>query len=240
MPRGSKKCLPDCLCDRHLGRGGQAKGSIPWNKGKPGTQQAWNKGRLVPEMQKAKQKATWTAWFEGLDDKTRKEVYGREQTPELRRRLSKALKGNQVLSDLMTERRRDQPEKFRGGGQFKAGRRSDLDNLYVRSKWEANYARILNVRLSLGEISEWQYEPRRFMFDDINRGTRSYLPDFWIRYPDGHEEYHEVKGWWTPRAKTAVKRFLKRYPEYTLVIVEKAQYKDLTLQYSELISEWEK
>ena len=59
----------------------------------------------------------------------------------------------------------------RGSG----GRRDDLDGLFVRSSWEANYARYLNWLVKLGEIKGWEYEADTFAFDKIKRGTRFWL-----------------------------------------------------------------
>src|SRR3990172_2886201 len=54
-------------------------------------------------------------------------------------------------------------------GSAKGGTRTDL-GFYVRSSWEANYARYLKWLQSNGEIIEWHYEPDTFNFDSIKRG----------------------------------------------------------------------
>ncbi len=125
----------------------------------------------------------------------------------------------------------------RGQVRSKAGKREF--GVYVRSRWEANYYRYLQLLKDRGDILEFGYEPERFMFTSIQRGTRSYLPDFRVEWADGRVEYHEVKGYWTSQARTAVKRFAKFYPQHTLVIIEKAQYDEFTVEYKDQIPEWE-
>ena len=118
------------------------------------------------------------------------------------------------------------------------GFRSDI-GISVRSRWEANIARYLNYLKKQKKISRWMYEPRRFQFDDIKRGTRSYLPDFCVTFLDGTYEWWEVKGYWTSKAKTAVKRFRARYPEETLIILDGPKYKEITKEFKDKIPEWE-
>lgn len=110
---------------------------------------------------------------------------------------------------------------------------------YYRSKWEANYARVLEFQRKQGLITSWLHEPETFWFEKIRRGTRSYLPDFKVTYPDGHIEYHEVKGWYDDRSKTKVKRMAKYYPEVKLRMIFAKDYKALKRQLSGLIRDWE-
>jgi len=103
----------------------------------------------------------------------------------------------------------------RGGySDCRGGKRKDLNNTYFRSAWEANYARYLNL-----VKEKWQYEPRMFLYKDIIHGTRSYAPDFYLPKQD---RWIEVKGYFRPKAVTAIKRFKKYYPnefnKLTLVV----------------------
>ena len=120
----------------------------------------------------------------------------------------------------------------------KQGKRPDL-GIYVRSSWEANIARYLNLLKQQKKIKKWYYESKRFYFNNIKRGTRSYLPDFCVIYPDGRQEWIEVKGFWTQKAKTAVKRFRKYYPEETLVNIDKDRYGEIEKEFSGKIPKWE-
>ena len=109
--------------------------------------------------------------------------------------------------------------------------------IYMRSKWERNYAFYLEWLKGLGEIRGWEYEPDEFEFP-IERGTRFYKPDFRITNKDGSVEFHEVKGHWTQKARTQVKRFRKYYPELKLVIIGKEAYRGIA-EKSALIPGWE-
>lgn len=122
-------------------------------------------------------------------------------------------------------------------GYSKTGRRSDLDNQYFRSTYEANYARYLNFIIKKHkQIIRWEYEPETFEFKKIKKGTRFYTPDFKIYFSDGHIEYHEVKGWDYPKGRTARKRFLKYYPNLKLVLVNSEWFRSLVRKgYKKLI-----
>ena len=92
---------------------------------------------------------------------------------------------------------------------------------YFRSRWEANYARYLNLLVITKQgILKWEYEPDTFEFERIKRGTRFYTPDFKIFLTEGTFEYHEVKGWEHPKGQTAIKRFHKYYPQFKLIIID--------------------
>lgn len=85
----------------------------------------------------------------------------------------------------------------------KGGKRPDLDSAYFRSGWEANYARYLTF---IG--TAWEHEPREFNFP--GRATRHYLPDFYL--PD-EDRWIEVKGLFTAKGKTQLRRFKEYHPE---------------------------
>lgn len=128
--------------------------------------------------------------------------------------------------------------ELHGKGKHKGGKREDLGGLYVRSRWEANWARYLNFLKARGEIAEWSYEPDTFEFP-IKRGTRFYTPDFKVTLPDGSVEYHEVKGWMTPESKTRVRRMAKYHPAVKIVMVERVRYQGVARTMRALIPEWE-
>lgn len=122
----------------------------------------------------------------------------------------------------------------------KGGRREDLGGLYVRSRWEANWARYLNWLKGLGEIQEWAYEPDTFEFVGIRKGTRFYTPDFRVINKDGSKEYHEVKGWLTGIGKTKLKRMAKYHPDVKIVLVDKSYYKSVAKKVAGCIPNWER
>lgn len=96
--------------------------------------------------------------------------------------------------------------------------------IYCKSSWETKYARYLQWMKSIGQIVDWEYEPKTFWFEKIKRGVRSYLPDFKVTTKSGHE-WHEVKGWMDKRSATKIKRMGKYYPSETLRIIDKKWFK---------------
>lgn len=129
--------------------------------------------------------------------------------------------------------------KSHGGGYGVSGKRDDLGGLYVRSKWEANYARYLNWLIEQGEIDRWEYEPETFWFP-IKRGVRHYTPDFKV-WSNGEYEWHEVKGYMDKKSKTKLNRFRIYHPGENdrLRLVQKAEMKDIRDSVGMLIPEWE-
>lgn len=122
----------------------------------------------------------------------------------------------------------------------KSGKREDLNGLFVRSAWEANYARYLNLLIKSGSIFKWEYEPDTFVFHEIKRGTRSYTPDFKVWDKDNDEFYYiEIKGWMDAKSKTKLNRMAKYYPEISIRLVQKKEYAELESKASRLIGRWE-
>lgn len=98
--------------------------------------------------------------------------------------------------------------------------------IYMRSRWEVNYAFYLEMLITAGEVVSWDYEAETFWFDGIKRGTTSYTPDFKVMLKDGRTEYHEIKGWMDPKSLTKIKRMKKYHPEITLVVRDSAWFKE--------------
>ena len=117
------------------------------------------------------------------------------------------------------------------------GKRADLDGLFVRSSWEANYARYLNWMKGRGEIQGWSYESQTFDFP-VKRGTRFYTPDFRVIENDGSIVFHEVKGWMTQKGQTALNRMAKYYPNIKLILIAKKEYRAIS-KWKALIPGWE-
>jgi hypothetical protein len=110
---------------------------------------------------------------------------------------------------------------------------------YYRSRWEANYARYLQWLKSKGQIADWKHEPTTFWFEGIKRGTRSYLPDFWVQENSGSEAYHEVKGWMDDKSKTKIKRMAKYHPGVKLIVIDSKLYKAIAKDVIAFIPDWE-
>jgi len=114
------------------------------------------------------------------------------------------------------------PNKFKNGGI-----RKDI-GIYVRSGWEANYARVLNYT-----GKKWKYEPEVFSVI-IEDKEYTYRPDFYLQDED---LWIEVKGYWAnKKAKQKFEEFSKHYK--TLLIGEK-EYTELYKKYKSKIPKWE-
>lgn len=89
----------------------------------------------------------------------------------------------------------------------RTGARSDLGGLVVRSNWEANFVRVLNLyRIP------FEFEPTKFQFPPHPTSgiARSYIPDFYLPNTD---EYVEVKGYLDGKGRNKLRKFRKHYPE---------------------------
>ncbi len=132
------------------------------------------------------------------------------------------------------------PQHLKGSAGYSrgaGGTREDL-GIYVRSMWEANYARYLNWLIEQGEIQGWEYEPDTFVFHGVTRGAITYMPDFKVTERDGSVVYHEVKGWMDGPSKTKLKRMAKYYPDVKVIVIGEAEYKAVS-KWKGLIPNWE-
>ena len=145
----------------------------------------------------------------------------------------------QKKSDHMMKMQRENPAMRQGYSRGKQGKRDDLGGLYVRSAWEANYARYLNFLIGLGQIKKWEYEADTFWFETIKRGTRSYTPDFKVWENDDRIIYHEVKGWMDEKSITRLKRMAKFHPNVRLIVIAKAEMAEIKSKVGRLIPFWE-
>lgn len=124
----------------------------------------------------------------------------------------------QQASDRMVQRIAN-GEMNAGYSRTRGGKRADLNCMYFRSAWEANYARYLNHLKSIGEISGWLYEAKTFVFTEIQRGTRAYTPDFKVLTDGGHE-WHEVKGWMDQKSKEKLALMKQFFPDEKLLVID--------------------
>ena len=78
------------------------------------------------------------------------------------------------------------------------------------SKLEREYAEQLDLSLKGGSIQSWT---RQHKFPIAVNGThiKNYFIDFAILHNDGHTEYVELKGMWTPLGRLTWKLFLALY-----------------------------
>jgi len=109
----------------------------------------------------------------------------------------------------------------------KAGIRPDIDsNLYFFSRWEANFARMLNL-LKV----EWQFQPKTFKLK-----TQRYTPDFYLPHENA---YIEIKKFLSPYSAKRDKEFRELYPDIKLTLILKVDYLKLQDQFAPLIKNWE-
>jgi hypothetical protein len=85
----------------------------------------------------------------------------------------------------------------------------------MRSNWEVAYAEHLN-----NNNIKWVYEPKTFNLSDGS----AYTPDFYIACKN---QYVEVKGWLTDKAKIIIQKFREDFPEIELILADKAYLKNL-------------
>jgi len=111
----------------------------------------------------------------------------------------------------------------------KGGFRTDLGH-YVRSNWEADFARIL-IHLGL----EYQYEPQTFSIILPDGSPANYTPDFYVPSQD---KYFEIKGWMHDLDKAKIDAFLQQYPEIRLEIISATKFAEFSLRYKTLVK-WE-
>lgn len=120
----------------------------------------------------------------------------------------------------------------------RGGKRAYLGGLFVRSSWEANVCLWLNELKRRGEILEWFYEDREFLFP-VKRGVRFYKPDFRVVEDAGQEIFYEVKGHLDSKSVTALTRMKRYYPETTVLLIEKAKYAEICSEFGHL-ENWER
>lgn len=131
----------------------------------------------------------------------------------------------------------------------KTGYRNDID-INVRSSWEANFIRVLNVYKI-----KFDFEPTVFPFP-VKRGTKAYTPDFFL---PKEEEWIEIKGYLDDKSKVKLKRFKRYYLEdfskLTCVVSKYSKdairfmtdlgvpkvifYEDIRDEYSQYLVNWE-
>jgi hypothetical protein len=117
-----------------------------------------------------------------------------------------------------------------------------------RSKSEANYAAYLEWLHKVGQIADWQYEPRTFWFTPdavtkggVRRGVTSYKPDFEVVSPSLAglaTAYHEVKGYFDARSKTALARMARYYPSEKVVVIDSKHMAALKRQVGGIVPGW--
>lgn len=151
-----------------------------------------------------------------------------------RQALSNALAG-QYPKNLTGEA----SANFSGKRSIKAWLEIGGKRHFMKSIWERNVARYLEWLKGIGEVVEWQYEPKRFIFESIQFGNRSYRPDFYVVEKGGKSYWLEVKGWMDNSSRVKLERMARYYPSEKIVVMDAPQYRLLSRQMRNLVPGWE-
>lgn len=109
----------------------------------------------------------------------------------------------------------------------KAGIRLDIDSTtYFFSRWEANYARILNMKKI-----KWIAQPKTF-----HLRTQKYTPDFYLPEKD---LYIEIKNFLSEYSKNRDREFRELYPRIKLQLILKKDYLKMQDRFASKIETWE-
>ena len=112
----------------------------------------------------------------------------------------------------------------------KSGFRPDIGH-FVRSRWEANYARYLKAT-----GSTYEYEPHRFTIRLADGSDHCYTPDFLV---DG-SHYVEVKGWMrADRRQADVIEAARTQLPLPLMLVHTLEYRQIERDRAAEIPTWE-
>lgn len=111
----------------------------------------------------------------------------------------------------------------------KGGFRDDLGH-YVRSSWEADFARVLKYN-----GLDYDYEPEQFELTLDDGRTVHYTPDFYVKSLD---TWFEIKGFMRDMDAMKIKAWQKKFPGRKLVIIDKEPFAQIQMKYSDLVI-WE-
>jgi len=150
-------------------------------------------------------------------------------TPESRSRLSKHSRENII------KRIQNNPKTVYSRGRKST--RSDL-GFYLRSSWEANFARYLNLLKAENKISHWEYEPDFFELLHKNKMI-TYIPDFKVWEKQNSEPiYYEVKGWLDNKSKLKLTLTTEQLPNISIILIDENKYNDIA-NLKDMIPNWE-
>ncbi|MEI6378486.1 MAG: DNA polymerase III subunit alpha [Candidatus Falkowbacteria bacterium] len=177
--------------------------------------QTWNSGLTIETSDILKETSRKIAM--ALEGQTFEGRYGKEVADEKKRLMSLRSSG------------KNNPMFGKTPPHRKGGFREDLGH-YVRSAWEADFARILNLH-----GVAYQYEPKTFELKKNNGETVNYTPDF---YTEIDNTFYEIKGWMHDADQEKIDLFQAQYPEYNFVLISSTKFSEFAMQYKKLIA-WE-
>ena len=180
------------------------------NGGKP-----WNYGVTTENNEIWKKTAEKIS--KALLGRTFEEIYGPKKAREMKEKLSKRNVGE------------NNPMFGKPSPHRKRGFRKDLGH-FVRSTWEADFARILKLH-----NLDYQYEPKTFELIKANGEILHYTPDFYV---PSQNTFYEIKGFLRDLDEEKLELFQKQYPQINLVIINTTRFAEFALKYKTLIN-WE-
>jgi hypothetical protein len=175
----------------------------------------WNQG--LNRENSSKIAAIGKKISKSLTGKTLENRYGKEKAEKIKKALSERFIGE------------NNPMFGKPSPHRKGGFRNDLGH-YVRSNWEADFARILKLY-----NFDYQYEPKTFKLTRYNGEIMHYTPDFYVPQQD---TFYEIKGWFHNLDQEKINLFKEQYPDVELVLINKTKFAEFALQYRDLVK-WE-
>ncbi|MBU4274698.1 DNA polymerase III subunit alpha [Patescibacteria group bacterium] len=175
----------------------------------------WNYGATVENNKTWKETAEKIS--KALLGRPLEERWGGKRANEFKKSQSKRSRGN------------NNPMFGKSCPHRKGGFREDLGH-YVRSAWEADFARILKLH-----NLNYEYEPKTFQLTKPNGEIMHYTPDFYV---PSQNTFYEIKGWFHDLDKEKVELFQKQYLDYKFILISATKFAEFALKYKTLIN-WE-
>lgn len=227
---------------------------------RPGTsekmKERWKRGRIPQAIftaeRREKHAETMRAWHARYGNPNKGTTLSREIKLKMSAASRRMWNNPEFRAKMGTPERRERRRQvssenwFRSGranenaySRCSGGRRDDLGDMFFRSGWEANYARILNLQIEQGEIHRWEFEPDRFRFAVV-KGPRSYIPDFKVWKEEGGDfHYVEIKGWMDEKSQLKLQLMSRDHPGVPIHVIGQTEYKKLQAEFSPQIPLWE-
>ena len=174
----------------------------------------WNYGLRLETNEILKKKGRKISM--ALSGRSLESLWGKEKAEKFKKAHSKRNKGT------------NNPMFGKSPPHRKGGFRIDLEH-YVRSSWEADFARILRLH-----HLDYQYEPKTFTLQKDNK-ILTYTPDFYV---PSQNTFYEIKGWLHSIDTEKINLFKEQYPQTNLVLISATKFAEFALKYKTLIK-WE-
>jgi len=201
------------------------------NPSKPGVG-----NKISASMKTAFAEGRTSSWNEGLTKETSSKL------AETGHKISQANTGISLVEKVGAERAAELTDfhsrrmSGRGNHMFgkkpphaKGGYREDIGH-YVRSSWEADYARVL-------KLLEEDYEYEKHSFELVLADGRevTYTPDFYL---PSRNLYVEIKGFMRYDDQMKIDAFNLAHPDKRLEVISKTKFAELQMTYQNMVA-WE-